>query len=73
MVSDLLRPRNQYPVRRPLNQFAVPAGMGREQFRAMGTTITLLLPQSLLYAGAQVTRQLFGRVAGAVRSVRPTP
>ena len=61
MVSDLLKPRNRYPVRRPLNQFALPQGMGREQFRAMGTTITLLLPESLLYTGIQVTRQLFER------------
>ena len=61
MASDLLKPRNLYPVRRPLSQFAVPQGMGREQFRAMGTTITLLLPESLLYTGTQVARQLFER------------
>ncbi len=61
MVSDLLKPRNLSQVREPLNQFALPEGLGREQFRAMGTMINLLLPNSLLYTGAQVTRQLFER------------
>ena len=61
MASDLLKPHNLYPDRTPLNQLAIPTGMGREQFRAMGTTITLLLPETLLYTGTQVTRQLFER------------
>ncbi len=61
MASDLRVPHNLYPGRTPLNGLAIPAGMGREQFRAMGTTITLLLPETLLYTGTQVTRQLFAR------------
>lgn len=61
MASDLRAPHNLYPVHTPLNESPIPAGMGREQFRAMGTTITLLLPETLLYTGTQVTRQLFAR------------
>lgn len=61
MASDLLKPDNLYPGRTPLNKLAVPPGMGREQFQAMGTTITLLLPETLLYTGTQVTHELFAR------------
>ena len=61
MASDLRAPHNLYPVRTLLNESPTPVGMGREQFRAMGTTITLLLPETLLYTGTQVTRQLFAR------------
>lgn len=59
MASDLRMPDNLYPGRTPLNGLVIPAGMGREQFRAMGTTITLLLPEALLYTGTQVTRRIF--------------
>lgn len=61
MVSDLQMPDKQYPGLIPLNQLAIPAGMGREQFRAMGTTISLLLPVALLYTGTQVVSQLFAQ------------
>jgi thiamine biosynthesis lipoprotein len=39
--------------------FQTPAGLRREQFRAMGTTISLLLPERQAAAGAQVVRALF--------------
>lgn len=42
-------------------EFATPAGMSREQFRAMGTTITLLLPEAFAKVGAEATRQLFAQ------------
>lgn len=42
-------------------QFAVPVGMGQEQFRAMGTTISLLLPSAYLNVGAAAIRQLFAQ------------
>ncbi|GAC1474357.1 MAG: hypothetical protein PVSMB5_27120 [Ktedonobacteraceae bacterium] len=58
MASDLLPPHSPFHNRtRP--HHATPPDMGREEFRAMGTTITLLLPQTLLYTGTQVVRQLF--------------
>lgn len=40
-------------------EFSIPAGMGREEFWAMGTTISLLLPESRLQAGASAVRSLF--------------
>jgi thiamine biosynthesis lipoprotein len=61
MALDLQAPADLYPGRTRLNeeQHQIPAGMGREEFRAMGTTVTLLLPEAQLYRGAQITRQLF--------------
>lgn len=59
MALDLQTPDSRYPGLTPLSQLAVPAGMGREQFRAMGTTISLLLPVALLYTGSQIVSQLF--------------
>jgi thiamine biosynthesis lipoprotein len=35
--------------------------MGREEFRAMGTTVSLLLPSAFLKVGAEATRQLFAQ------------
>ena len=40
-------------------EFSTPTGMGREEFWAMGTTISLLLPKSRLRAGAGAVRSLF--------------
>lgn len=39
--------------------FQTPAGLRREQFRAMGTTISLLLPERHAAPGAQAVRDLF--------------
>jgi FAD:protein FMN transferase len=38
----------------------VPLGMARSQFRAMGTTISLLLPAEHLQCGEEIVRTLFG-------------
>jgi thiamine biosynthesis lipoprotein len=43
----------------PEPQYAVPTGMGREQFHAMGTTITLLLPERKVETGSRLVRGLF--------------
>ncbi len=43
----------------PLNGYVLPTGMARSQFHAMGTTISLLLPQAQLSAGAEAVQQLF--------------
>lgn len=53
--------RLPYPGPVPPKQFAVPVGMGQEQFRAMGTTISLLLPGAYLHVGTVAVCQLFAR------------
>src|SRR5947209_13281967 len=40
-------------------EYRTPVGMGREQFRAMGTTISLLLPESQIEVGTKIVRTLF--------------
>lgn len=40
-------------------KFSIPAGMGRAEFRAMGTTISLLLPENRLKVGTSAVRSLF--------------
>ena len=40
-------------------EFSIPARMGREEFWAMGTTISLLLPESRLQARVSAVRSLF--------------
>lgn len=42
-------------------QFVIPSGMSREQFRAMGTAVTLLLPDAFAKIGVEATRQLFAQ------------
>lgn len=60
MVSEQATPRaHPYPGLVPHKQLAVPTGMAREEFRAMGTTVSLLLPSAFLKVGAAATRQLF--------------
>src|SRR5437588_11767289 len=39
--------------------YSTPAGMRREEFRAMGTTISMLLPENQAERGAQIVRTLF--------------
>jgi FAD:protein FMN transferase len=39
--------------------YTTPLGMRREEFRAMGTTISMLLPESKAEMGAQIVRTLF--------------
>ncbi|HLH61228.1 MAG TPA: FAD:protein FMN transferase [Ktedonobacteraceae bacterium] len=40
-------------------EFRTPEGMGREEFWAMGTTISLLLPENRLKVGTSAVRSLF--------------
>jgi thiamine biosynthesis lipoprotein len=50
-----------YPAPASPKQFAVPPGMGRAQFHAMGTTVSVLLPNAVLQVGAAATRELFAQ------------
>lgn len=43
----------------PEAQWSIPVGMARAQFRAMGTTISLLLPDALCQEGTQIVQDLF--------------
>jgi FAD:protein FMN transferase len=43
----------------PELEYAVPVGMSCEQFHAMGTTITLLLPEGQAVVGSKLIRGLF--------------
>ena len=40
-------------------EYRTPVGMRREQFRAMGTTISLLLPEDQVEVGTKIVRTLF--------------
>lgn len=40
-------------------EYKTPAGLEREEFKAMGTTISLLLPEKLVQQGSQLVRSLF--------------
>lgn len=39
--------------------FVIPSGMRREQFHAMGTTVTLLLPEQQVEIGSKLVHELF--------------
>ncbi len=43
----------------PPERLRVPVGMARSQFRAMGTTISFLLPEEDLQRGEAIVRSLF--------------
>ena len=43
----------------PEPEWSLPIGMGRTQFRAMGTTISLLLPEARCQEGTQIVQDLF--------------
>ena len=50
----------QHPLPEPEPpDYTTPSGMRREEFRAMGTTISLLLPESQAEIGVQTVRALF--------------
>ena len=51
--------RNQPSAEPTPPDYSTPFGMRREEFRAMGTTISLLLPESQAEPGAQIVRSLF--------------
>ena len=42
-----------------LPEYATPVGMQRAEFRAMGTTISLLLPEQQAEQGLKIVRTLF--------------
>lgn len=52
-------------------EFSLPEGMGREEFWAMGTTVSLLLPESRLKAGASTVRSLFSEWEQALSRFLP--
>ena len=60
MASEQVRPQvTPYPGLRPLNELSVPVGMKYIEFRAMGTSISLLLPASQFCTGVEATQDLF--------------
>ncbi len=60
MALEAVIPGNHpYPVLIPPEPLHVPSGMARAQFRAMGTTISLLVPEEYLQRGEEIVRTLF--------------
>lgn len=53
------QPGSQSLAPTPHNDLFLPADMQRQEFRAMGTTIELLLPQQQAEQGGEAVRQLF--------------
>jgi FAD:protein FMN transferase len=51
--------------------YATPAGLRREEFRAMGTTISLLLPESQAEVGTHIVRTLFSEWEKALSRFLP--
>jgi DMSO/TMAO reductase YedYZ heme-binding membrane subunit len=51
--------------------YSTPIGMRREEFRAMGTTISLLLPESQAALGAQIVHSLFSEWEQALSRFLP--
>jgi FAD:protein FMN transferase len=60
-VIHLARPAqtNQSLAPTPHSDLFLPAGMQRQEFHAMGTTVELLLPQEQVEQGSEAVRQLF--------------
>ena len=62
----------QHPSPEPASpNYATPAGMRREEFRAMGTTISILLPENQVEVGAEVVRTLFSEWEQALSRFLP--
>ncbi len=60
MVSDQVLPQaTLYPVHTRHNSLSVPNGMKYAEFRAMGTTVSLLLPEASFAMGVEATQDLF--------------
>ncbi len=59
MALDQTRQAPLYPAHTHHNEFIESIGMSRAEFRAMGTTISLLLPDAQLREGTEATRDLF--------------
>lgn len=58
-LETTTRDRDPFQDHTPPEQLTVPESMGREQFRAMGTTVSVLLPERSIHAGAGAVRLLF--------------
>src|SRR5256885_15862752 len=52
-------------------EFSIPAGMGRAEFWAMGTTISFLLPENRLKVGTSAVRSLFSEWEQALSRFLP--
>jgi thiamine biosynthesis lipoprotein len=58
-LEQVLPQVTRYPVLTLHNQLSVPAGMKAKEFRAMGTTVSLLLPEAQFCMGVEATQDLF--------------
>jgi FAD:protein FMN transferase len=64
--------QHQHPSPEPQPpNYATPAGMRREEFRAMGTTISMLLPENEVELGTEVVRTLFSEWEQALSRFLP--
>ncbi len=60
MASEQVLPRaTLYPGRTHRNSMSLPDGMSYAEFRAMGTTVSLLLPNADFGTGVEATQDLF--------------
>lgn len=60
MASDQVLPQaNPYPGPKHRNQLSIPIGMRHKEFRAMGTSVSLLLPEAQFCTGVEATQDLF--------------
>jgi FAD:protein FMN transferase len=72
LALALMQPNNHpYPVQVSPNTYAVPAGMHRAEFPSMGTTVSLLLPQTHFYAAIGEIQQLFAEWEQILSRFRP--
>jgi FAD:protein FMN transferase len=58
-LETIIPGNHLYPVPIPPEPLHVPSGLARAQFRAMGTTISILLPEEHLQRGEEIVRTLF--------------
>ena len=70
-MEALAQPKHPWPHPEPPD-LAVPAEMRRERFRAMGTTISLLLPAPRASAGTAAVQALFAHWEHTLSRFRPT-
>jgi thiamine biosynthesis lipoprotein len=54
------------------SQYRTPVGMRREEFRAMGTTVSLLLPEKQIEPGMKIVQALFTEWEEALSRFLPT-
>jgi len=59
IILDLAAPGSHQPPAPVFPEYTLPAGMSRGEFRGMGTTISVLLPEDQMEDGMQVVRNLF--------------